>query len=66
MKNIRYLVLTRGFFGVYNGIIIQHIAKGSGIAMKNLSFVNHAIEYVFTYFSWGYFYLALAIFAATN
>lgn len=62
MKNIRYLVLTRGFLGVYNGIIIQHIAKGSVIAMKNLSFVNHAIEYVFTYFSWGYFYFSAGYF----
>lgn len=30
--------------------------------MKNQSFVNHAIEYVFTYFSWGYFYFSAGYF----
>ncbi len=30
--------------------------------MKNISFVHAAIEYVFTYFSWGYFYFGAGYF----
>lgn len=30
--------------------------------MLNHSLVQHAIEYVFTYFSWGYFYFSASYF----
>lgn len=30
--------------------------------MKNISFIHDAIEYVFTYFSWGYLYFSAGYF----
>ncbi len=30
--------------------------------MNSMSLVQHAIEYVFTYFSWGYFYFSAGYF----
>lgn len=30
--------------------------------MKNISFIHVAIEYVFTYFSWGYLYFSVGYF----